>query len=264
MKGIIFYYSNSGNTKLAVEYLKSKIKNVEFELFNIVKNNPPNLLDYDIVGFSAWADFGGASQLFCSFVEKLEKQNNKIAFVFNTCGMLPGKTLPHMKRLVESKGFDVIAGYSLHTPESYPPLRKRGINFNNAPKEKELKNFDEFISKLSSIFEAIKENKPFEKIEIKVNPLMNLFKLPSRMSAKKDFGIQKVNEELCKECGVCANGCPYEAITLNPKPVFNHEKCMGCWFCYNHCTPKAIFTEKFKGDFQYPKPIEVLQEKLRV
>jgi len=263
MKGIIFYYSCSGNTKLAVEYLKSKIKNVEFELFNIIKNSPPDFSKYDVVGFALWADYLRPSPIFNSFIEKIEKQNNKPTFIFNTYGMLSGNTLPMMEKALKSKGFDIIGGHSLHTPESYPPNRKKGWDFDKAPEEKDINSFNEFISKLSSIFEAIKENKPFEKIKIKVGLLDKIIKLPKGAN-KKDFGIQKVNEELCKECGVCANGCPYEAITLNPKPVFNHEKCMGCWFCYNHCAPKAIYTEKFKGDFQYPKPIEVLQEKLRV
>jgi len=35
MKGIICYYSGSGNTKLAMEYLTRKITNTDFELYDI-------------------------------------------------------------------------------------------------------------------------------------------------------------------------------------------------------------------------------------
>ena len=42
MKGIICYYSGSGNTKLALEYMSKKITNTDFELYNIVRNEVPD------------------------------------------------------------------------------------------------------------------------------------------------------------------------------------------------------------------------------
>jgi len=81
--------------------------------------------------------------------------------------------------------------------------------------------------------------------------------------AKKDFGEQFLAEERCEECGVCAKLCPYSAIELTPKPVFDHQACYGCWSCYNHCRSQAIHTPKFTGDHQYPKPIDHVREVLR-
>ena len=86
----------------------------------------------------------------------------------------------------------------------------------------------------------------------------------SSTRARKDMGEKFVDETLCKECGRCAKGCPYKAITLNPKPQFDMTKCYGCWYCYNHCPEKAIYTEKFRGVGHYPRPNDQLREKLIV
>ena len=262
MKGIICYYSGSGNTKLACNYLKNKIKNADFELYNIVKNDIPDFGEYDFVGFASFTDFGAPPKLMYMFVEKISNQNGKNAFVFNTFGAISGKTIREFDKLVSEAGFKVHTGFSLHTPESYPPMRKRGMAYNNSPKEKNLNQLDEFITDLDTIINEVKSSKEVEKRKLKLKLMGRLLPVYKRTQAKKDFGIQNVKKELCAECGVCMNGCPYEAITMDPKPIFNQGICAGCWYCYNHCKQKAIYTPKFSGDYQYANPNENLKSKL--
>ncbi len=263
MKGIICYYSGSGNTKLALQYLSKKVDNVDFELFNIIKNDIPDFSKYNIVGFATFADFGAPPKLMYSFMEKIEKQNKKNAFVFNTFGFISGKTLKELGNLASKSGFNVHSGFSLHTPENYPPMRKMGRDYDNAPNPKELQLFDNFINDLKNIVGDLESGRTVEKRKLKSAFIGKLLPSFKRTQAKKDFGIQNVNEKLCNECGVCMKGCPYEAITMNPKPIFDHDICAGCWYCYNHCKQKAIFTPKFSGDFQYPKTGETLRKKLK-
>ena len=45
MKGIICYYSSSGNTRLACEYIERKVSNCSFDLFDILKDGTPDLED---------------------------------------------------------------------------------------------------------------------------------------------------------------------------------------------------------------------------
>ena len=88
MKGIFYYYSGSGNTKLACQYLVHNIKNAAFELHDIVKRDIPDFSNYDVVGFATFTDFGGVPQYFCSFFEKLAPQSDKHAFLLNTYGAM--------------------------------------------------------------------------------------------------------------------------------------------------------------------------------
>lgn len=133
MRGIICFYSNSGNTKLACQYIVKNIKYIDVDFFNIAKDSIPDLEIYNIVGFAAFTDFSGPSKLVQTFIEKLPRQNNKLAFVFNTYGFISGKTLKILDKWVTTRGFKVIAGYSLHTPENYPPMIARGRGNEQAP-----------------------------------------------------------------------------------------------------------------------------------
>ncbi len=156
MKGIICYYSGSGNTKLSINYIKNKIKNADFELYDIVRSKPLDLSEHDIVGFATFTDFWGVPQYFYSFFDEIDPQPDKYAFVFNTFGVLPGKTLRHFAKLAHSKAFNVLCGHSLHTPESYPPMRAQNRTYDTSPNPKELKKLDDFILRLDSILETVK------------------------------------------------------------------------------------------------------------
>lgn len=60
----------------------------------------------------------------------------------------------------------------------------------------------------------------------------------------------KINETLCKGCGLCANACPKNVLSLskhnmNAKGYFvaevvNPQHCIGCTFCAIMCPDCAI------------------------
>jgi ferredoxin len=252
LKGIICYYSGSGNTKLACNYIKNNVNNIDFELFNIVKTKIPDLNKYDIVGFATFTDCWGAPQYFHTFINNLGNYDKKKAFVFNTFGAMSGHTTKSMAELVKSKGFNVLLGHSLHTPENFPPMRVMKMTYDNSPKKKELTKFDDFISKL----DQLKSEK------IKIGFLAKIMPPMKRTKARK-YMAEKFVDEFCIECGTCKNVCPYEAIILNPKPVFDETKCYACWACYNHCPKKSIYTKKFKHKGHYSKPNKELERKLQ-
>ena len=59
----------------------------------------------------------------------------------------------------------------------------------------------------------------------------------------------KINEELCRKCGVCVEVCPApgKAISFangrkNP-PVYNYRKCIRCFCCQEMCPHKAIYVK---------------------
>ncbi len=264
MRGIICYCSGSGNTRLACHYIAGKVRNIEWELFDIISDGIPALENYDIVGFAAFTNYSGIPYIFQNFMEMLAQQNNKPAFVFNTYGFIKGRTLRILSELAEMKGFKVVAGHSLHTPESYPPMIARGMGNKKAPDEKEMIHFNEFISELENLIYLIKSGGELHQKKIKVGILDSLFKPLSSDKARKEMGDKFVDESLCTECGLCGNLCPYLAINCSPKPVFDMNKCCGCWTCYNHCPVKAIYTKKFRGVGHYPQPINLLKEKLSV
>jgi len=264
MKGVICYYSGSGNTKLASRYIAKKIQGVEFDLFNIGKGGTVDLSQYDIVGLAAFTDFFAPSQVMQTFVKGLPQQNGKPAFVFNTYGFISGKTIKVLEKWADARGFQVVSGYSLHTPESYPPMIARGQANVDAPNEKELARFNTFITELGQLCSALANGQSITSQKIKVGLLNYIMPTSARTQARKDMGPKYVDETLCTQCATCEKGCPYQAIKLTPFPVFDMDKCYGCWRCYNRCPQQAIYTEKFREGPFYPKPVEQLKAKLQV
>ncbi len=263
MKGIILYYSGSGNTKLACQYLGKNLDNVEVELVDIIKTKEvPNFNEYDIVGFATFTDFFSIPFLFEQYLKNLPHQSKKLAFVLSTYGNMPGKAPFNMKKYLKARGFKVIAGHAFKTPESYPPAVVRGIGDQNNPSEEHLQNFNMFIEEINDNLKA-----PGDLVEAKISKggfWGFLFGNSSRTMARKDMGEKFVDETLCNKCGTCEKGCPYNAIILDPKPKFDMEKCYGCWRCYNRCPQKAIYTKKVRGEGHYPKANEQLRKKLQV
>ncbi len=263
MKGVIYYYSGSGNTKLACKYIAGNVQ-VPFDLVDVVKEKQVDLEPYDVVGFATFTDFWGPPYLFKTFVEGLPQQEGKLAFVFNTYGAISGKTLRVMAKDATAKGFCVIAGHSLQTPENYPPMIVRGMGAADAPDEKGMQAFGAFISELGQLFEQAQAGQKVESKKMRIGFLNSLMPVRDRTVARKDMGPKYVNEELCTQCGACEKQCPYGAIRLDPYPIFDMDECYGCWRCYNRCPEHAIYTTRFREGPYYPRPNEQLKEKLKV
>lgn len=262
MKGIICYYSSTGNTELACRYIANHSKGITFDLFNIAKDNSPSLESYDVIGFAAPTDFWGPPYLVQRFIDQIPDQKGKPAFVMNTYGLFSGKTLSILQEWVSAKGFKVVAGHSLQMPENYPPLVVRGIRSINAPKKKAINRFSNFVLELNRLLKS-GQIEELAEARLKRGFMGSVLKAQPRTKAKDDMGNKYIDESLCVECGICKNVCPNGAIELKPKPVFNMEKCYGCWSCYNHCPNQAIYTRKIHGKGQYTGPTEALKEKLK-
>jgi len=259
MRGLIYYYSGSGNTRLACEAIAKHTDRITFELFDILKEKSPVFDGFDVVGFATWADFFGPPMRMKTFMQALPQQVDLPAFVLNTYGAMSGRTRVVLADLAQAQGFQVIAGHSLHMPENYPPMIKRGRGFPNAPTPKELESFKCFISQLDTLGAQLDQASRLPKAK---GGLARLIPALPRTQARRDMGKKLLAAEACIECGICKEQCPYDAISLQPKPVFDQSKCFGCWACYNHCPAQAISTRKIRGVSQYPRPSVDLRHRL--
>jgi ferredoxin len=131
-----------------------------------------------------------------------------------------------------------------------------------APDEKELAAFNGFIAGLNQLLSDLRSGRPITDHKLRIGLVNRLLPAPPRWLSRKMMSEKSVDESLCIECGVCEKRCPYGAIELAPKPVFDASKCNACWACYNHCPKQAIYTRKLRGVGHYPKPIAQLKEKL--
>jgi ferredoxin len=244
--------------------MAGKVRTVEFDLIDVTREKSVDLDPYDVVGFATFTDFLGVPYLFQSFIEELPEAEGRPAFVFNTYGFISGKTLRIMEELVRERRYKVVAGHTLHTPESYPPQILRGLGAEKAPSDREMARFEGFVTELARLLGEAEAGREVRSKRSRIGMLNSMIPRFPRTRSREDMGEKRVDEELCIECGKCERVCPYGAIKLAPEPVFDEQACYGCWGCYNHCPEGAIHTAKLRGEGRYPGPNEQLREKLRV
>ncbi len=264
MRGSIFYFSLTGNTKIACEYIKGKVKPMEFDLINM-RNGQADLSKYDIVGFATYSEGFSIPKFAKNYIDAMETVRNKPAFVFSTFGRNNGATTWVLAKWIRKKGFKVVLDYALHTPENHPPTIKSDQSYENSPDDQELSEFNQFIERLSEICHKIDNNQEVSPKKVEVKLIYKIMpELNNPYLSRKIMGAKMVDRRLCIKCGKCAKSCSYNAIKMNEFPGFTEKQCHGCWACYNICPTKAIYTKNFKQYANYPKPNEFVERKLRI
>ncbi len=254
MKGIIYYCSNTGNTELVCKFISQQLKNVKLELSDIKGQMNADISSYDIVGFAFPTHYLGLPREMREFIECLKCDQQKNIFLINTYGMMQGKSLKLVGKLLDKKGFRVVSWHALMMPESYPPFLAKGITSNDKPDEKQIKAFDDFISNLSKKIDEINNGTIPKESKIKIGFFNSILGEKSIEKNRKEMKDLNIDVSLCNQCGRCVEYCHYNAISMGEKPVINFNQCQGCWSCFNHCPHGAIHTEKIKSSNRYNIP----------
>jgi MinD superfamily P-loop ATPase containing an inserted ferredoxin domain len=263
IKGAILYFTLTGNTKLACEYINGNTKNVEFELLNM-RDGFPDLSSYEIVGFATFASEFTVAKFVRDYMRDMPPFD-KYAFVFTTYGQNNGAATQVLAEEITKKGFKVVLDHGLNTPENYPPVIKRSHGHINQPDEADMKQFNSFIMRLDEICHKIDADSPLETKQVTAKFPHNIMRgVSNRKMMQKIMGDKKIDTNLCIVCGKCAKVCPYGVIHMEGYPVFDESKCYGCFACYNLCPTKAIYTKGFRQFGVYSKPNKILAEKLKI
>ncbi|MDR1409715.1 MAG: EFR1 family ferrodoxin [Oscillospiraceae bacterium] len=263
MKGAILYFSLTGNTKLACEYISQKTAGIDFEIFNM-RDSCPNLSDYQIVGFATFASEFKVAAYVRSFIGNMKMIKDKPAFVFTTYGRDNGCATRVLADMLSDKGFRIVAEHSLNTPENYPPIIRKEHGHVDNPTPEQMASFDRFIKDLADVCKQIDSGLNIKSITIPAELRYRIMsKISSRKMMQSMMGNKQVDKALCIKCGLCAAVCPYGAISASGYPTFDESKCVGCFACYNRCPKKAIFTKDFQQFANYSEPLPQFVEKLK-
>ena len=249
MKGLLFYFSGTGNTK----WIADKIQNKLNELGNIIHKinienidedilNKINNYDFIIIGTPIYAEMG--PKLIQDFVKNIPKAKEKIkCILYSTQGGNTGCETENMNKILSNKGYDVVIKVNIKMINNYYfSVGKKPSKFQieniltDAEKKVDLivnkflkgERYLENISKTRLCFGKVAA-KGFNKLLPK---LSNNFKVT----------------EHCIKCGMCVRNCPKGNIVFENGGVVFHSNCILCLRCIYMCPSNAIFYKEKRID----------------
>ncbi|MHA1650682.1 MAG: EFR1 family ferrodoxin [Candidatus Helarchaeota archaeon] len=248
LRSVIFYFSQSGNTKKYAEKIAEGLSSgehtCELVRFKKLKNDIElvknfDFSKYDLIGFGIPVYYFKPPFHILDILEALPSLEGKKGFLFCSSGGNPGATLYKMKIITDKKGLKIIdANDQFVGLDRHPLYRDFDYTLPSSighPNEEDLKKAVEFGKQL--LEKALDPNTP-EKTDFWTRD-SDFAKITSFEGLNSQFPKFKLNEEKCTQCGSCAETCPVDAIVLDPYPKWI-KKCDRCYLCEMWCPEQAI------------------------
>lgn len=237
MKGILCYFSGTGNTKWAAEKFKDKFRahSTELDLVNIEKIEEVNLqgVDFLIIGTPVYAEM--EPKIIDDFINMLPVcSNNLKCLVYSTQGGRTAAAPGIIGNLLRAKGFAPAIEIALQVTNNYSFAVGKKIS-ENEEKER-LKKAEQLIENVTLNFiNGVKMQKisPFRVILGKIVGKGYIRTIP-KISKKI------TSSEGCDKCGVCLRNCPKGNITFQKDKAVFHSNCIMCLRCLHICPINAV------------------------
>ncbi|MBI4295702.1 MAG: 4Fe-4S binding protein [Chloroflexi bacterium] len=246
-KGIIVYYSQTGNTRKIAESIHTGMSRrlQQADVARLQDVRLRDLAQYDLIGVGSpvWGGTGRPANVI-NFIEGMAFVEGKHAFAFCTHGALPG---PYMARTVSAliqRGLTVI-GWQDWYASVYLPYTPKPYYTDGHPDEIDLQQAADFGAEMAErsqrislgetyLIPALPRGRAYDEIYGRV---------PRHFSP--DFVKGKnvhlaINLAKCTRCGICEANCPTNCIDFSVSPPVFGLKCDQCWFCEQICPESAI------------------------
>lgn len=241
MKGIIYYFSATGNTKWAANKFKDNFKkeDIVVEVKSMEKADNVELAGYDFIVIGTPVHAEAAPKFVMDFIDKLPEGQGMKAIVYSTQGANSAAAADIISDVLEKKGYTIMVQTYIKMSNNY----YFGVGKEPTP-EKITKNLTEAEKKISRVTsEFIKGNQ--------YKNCVSLIRIAMGKITGKSFNryLPKISTKLtstdeCTKCGLCLRNCPHKNITFENGHAVFHTYCMMCTRCIHICPKNAI---RYKG-----------------
>jgi len=268
----VYYFSGTGNSLVVARDIAEKTNGKLIAIPSVV-NKDRIETEANVIGvvFPLYGIFRIPSVVE-RFVGKIDDVSSKYIFAVITYGSMAGGVIKSFRKVVESRGGKLSAGFAVHMPMNNITIP---FMYNGTVRDKEQKLFADWRRKVNFICEYVRTRQEgkFEasnillvslfysidkifarwRIESKYNKLTN-------SNLKKDdlwplMDVSFYSDEKCDGCGVCSRICPVRNIKMvESAPSWQHH-CERCLACLQWCPKEAIeFDKDSLGRKRYHHP----------
>lgn len=241
---MIFYFSGTGNTRWAAEYLaehtNDKLLFIPDEINGECKYT---LAEGENIGFCFPIHGWQPPKIVREFIKKLSFDNAEGHYTYAvcTCGDTVGKAMSILDRDLAKHNLKADLEFSLQMPNTYVCLPGMDVDTKRSVDGKY------YWNGVMAKGIALKVNTKLRIIrELTKGPLPILFTYVIGAFFNKFMITDKpftVSDEKCIKCGKCAEVCPVNNIIggNGSKPEWKHDgSCTNCLACYHICPNHAI------------------------
>ena len=247
---MIVYFSGTGNSRFAAEYLAKQLDDELLDAGRRIKTGERDSIHSDrpwvfAAPIYAWR----MVNVMAEYIRRTELTGSQDAYFVLTCGGEIGNAGKYAAQLCEEIGLSYKGVLEVVMPENY-------IAMFNAPGEDESRTI---VANAKPVLEQggelIRQGKnfPVPKVslldKLKSGPVNKGF---YQFYVKADAFFAT---DSCTGCGICVEACPLNNIRLNDgKPVWD-KHCTHCMACICGCPTKAIeYGKRSRGKPRYQCP----------
>ena len=235
---VIFYLSGSGNSLYAAQQIAEKLEECRLETIGSYLRKPYAVKD-EVVGIVSPVYCFALPPVVAQFLEKLQAKPN-YCFGVVTIGGNQGRALKQMSEALAAKGITLNYAQTVIMPD----------NFFGIPDEKRKEQLKAAEPTIAKFAEEIAQGKA-DVAAVKEAMLWKLFGTSASwwyLKNRLNFEKMTVDATKCVGCGICADICQMENITLvDGKPSFGNS-CANCLGCVHWCPQSAISAGKLTLD----------------
>ena len=244
---MVVYFSGTGNSRYCAQALASHLQDDLLDSAHYIKHQ----IAAELISGKPWVFVSPTyawqiPHVFADFIRSGSFSGNEEAYFVMTCGSEIGNAGAELQKLCKESGLRFRGVYQVVMPENY-------IVMFNAPEEKEAAEI--VAAARPSISEAaalIRAGKDFPSSQVTAMDKLKTDKMNWGMYRffMKAFGFHTT--AACTGCGLCAERCVLNNISMkNGKPVWG-ERCTQCLACICGCPTEAIeYGNKTKGKPRY-------------
>ncbi len=232
----LIYYSPTGTSKKVVREIGQNLGLKLVSENNLAENKSESMPKTDdncltIFGMPVYS--GRLPITVIETLKKLQSDQSSAVIVVVYGNRAYEDALLELKEIVSNCGFKVIAGAAFIGEHSYStndkPIAK------NRPDEKDLEKCRKFARMIT---EKLKNSKALSSLSEPEIPGNYPYKDRKQTSAEVH---PETDNELCTLCGICAEVCPINAITIQDTVITDGELCTLCCACVKYCPEDARF-----------------------
>ncbi len=250
MRCCVIYFSQTGNTRQVAETIQEALaaQAGSCALVRLEDADPLLVERYDLIGLGAPAFYFREPYNVQKFLEELPDHSGKPKpfFFFVTHGGTPGAISQRICALAARQGFVTLDFYQCLGYDTYPPFAAR-VPASGAghPDQQDLERAKifaaEVLAKAQQFAQDPKTGSCSQPGGFLNRAVAGMFSHQALLRHMRTGLLPRKNliKELCTKCGLCAEQCPTNVISLDPYPVFREEECIACYQCERICPEGA-------------------------